>query len=165
MVPGNRPLVVAARAALLALVVLSAGELLAGGSPRRARCFALPHAVVEGEEGHARFSLRGRDFDVYETGALELDVYCFGATPANLSVRVDLPNGDVYETLEAVSLEAPPAARRRPRRPAPEATAKLPVAGTFITQYGLVGRWSARVCWEQASGPTCGRPLRFAFER
>ena len=155
-----------ALASIPLLVLLTGPELRAdrkhSASPR---CFALPHAVdAEDTDVRTRHRLRGRHFDVYETSALELDVHCFGGSLPELPelrVRLFLPNGDVYETLDTVAVE-PTVTRGRRLRRIPVATARLPVAGSFITQLGLVGAWSARVCWEEAS---CGRPLSFSLER
>lgn len=152
-----------ALASLPLLVVLTGSELRADRKPSgQPKCFALPHAVnLEDANGRTRHRLRGRHFDVYETSALELDVHCLGGSVPELRVRLFLPNGDIYETLDAVAVE-PVVTRGKRSRRTPEATARLPVAGSFITQLGLVGTWSARVCWAEAS---CGRAVSFSLER
>jgi hypothetical protein len=153
--------------ALLALFVLTGPELHAKAQPRT-RCFALPHAAAadaEGGDEMSRHRVWDRDFDVYETSAIELDVHCVGQPSSELRVRLSLPNGDTYETLDAVPLTEPPASRGNKSLRSLVATARFPVAGTFITQYGLVGTWTARVCSEEASPPSCGHAVRFSLER
>lgn len=169
MLPENRCFVRTLWGILSGALLLA---LLAVPEPRaearsRVRCFAVPHEASPSQDGEEapRHGTRRRHFDAYETSALELDVHCLGQPPSELRVQVFLPNGDTYETLDAVSLAetTPPSGRGRRRRPL--ATARLPIAGTFITQYGLVGTWTARACWEEGSRPSCGRPVRFSLER
>lgn len=141
--------------------------LHAAGKPSRGpKCFAVPHAVMDEDgpvgPGHSKWS---RHFDVYETNAIELDVHCLRPPDSALRVRLRLPNGDVYETLDAVASSQPEDSRRRRQRRTLVATARLPIAGSFVTQYGLLGAWSAQVCWTEDQNEACSRPLRFSLER
>lgn len=85
---------------------------------------------------------------------------------ARRSTRVELrvlsPGGHLYQTLTAA--RAPVAAPGSGVRIAPGAafTARLPVAGTHITQRGLYGEWSV-VPYLEGDLEPCGPPASFTL--
>ncbi len=140
----------------------------------RARAVAVDDAVHE-LQGRTRRQRQHSLFSAYETHTLELDLLCRpeAPSPEELRLKLFLPNGDLYRELsvteEAAETERTDGAdatrRRRRRRLRPVATARLPVAGTFITQYQLFGSWRVEVCWAEGSRQICKKALQFSLER
>jgi hypothetical protein len=82
-------------------------------------------------------------------------------TPARVELHVLTPGGHLYQKLSTSPREPPPWRPRRRRTP-PAVTARLPVAGTQITQRGLYGRWSV-VPYLEGSLEPCGPNASFAL--
>jgi hypothetical protein len=79
-----------------------------------------------------------------------------------VELRVLTPGGQLYQTL-SVSTPTPPAYVTNGRTaPRPVAAARLPVAGTQITQRGLYGLWSVVPYLEGGFEP-CGPPASFTL--
>jgi hypothetical protein len=92
-----------------------------------------------------------------------------GLRSARGSTRVELrvlsPGGHLYQTLTAARATAPAGSTPGSGvRIAPGAlfTARLPVAGTHITQRGLYGRWSV-VPYLEGDLEPCGPPASFTL--
>jgi len=144
----------------LATLVLCATPRSEAGERSRKAPFVLRAHAVDFESGqHPRRRSRRPSFEGYETHTIELDV--FRRRRAGLErlteVKLYLPNGDLYGTLEVTPTEEDSVARRA----SPVGTARLRVSGTMITRYGLYGSWRADVCWEVGTEASCRRALRF----
>lgn len=82
-------------------------------------------------------------------------------TPARVEFHVLTPGGHLYQKLPTSPQESSPP-RSHNRKTPPVVTARLPVAGTQITQRGLYGRWSVVPYFEGSLEP-CGPNASFAL--
>lgn len=146
----------------LATVVLLATPVSEAGKRSRKGTFVLRAHAVDFESGQpSRRRSRRPSFEGYETHTIELDVFRRGRAGAErpTEVKLYLPNGDLYATLEVTPTEEDSVTRRA----RPVGTARLRVSGTMITRYGLYGSWRADVCWEVGSEASCRPALRFVI--
>lgn len=82
-------------------------------------------------------------------------------TPARVELHVLAPGGHLYQKLSTTPREPSPP-RPLSRKAPPVVTARLPVAGTQITQRGLYGQWSVVPYLEGRLEP-CGPNASFTL--
>jgi hypothetical protein len=148
--------------------VSAAGRVPAPRGPRvpaplpRAECLAVQLTSPQGPAVRGAFSAQ-RHYDV----DFAVKLAPRAATPGRVvQLKLYTPRGFLYQTLETAVPQAQP--RPRQRRPAtPKDTtlaARLPVAGTWITQNTLYGSWKV-VPYFEGQTAACGRAATFQITR
>jgi hypothetical protein len=157
-----------ALAASIAVWCLAAQQTSAGESAR-ATCRLGVHAVeTESSSRHHGASAGSGPsrFSAYGTSMLEFDLLCRGAAPFAERIRLDvhLPGGELYRslTMNRVEVEGHSSKGKGLHL---VGTARFPVRGTFVTQNGLFGEWSAQLCREVGPSVTCDAGITFELDR
>ncbi len=154
---------------LLALVWMNADLALANQRSRNAsegRCYAVRVGAISAPAAETRNRRRyRRSFSAQELLDLRLSVWLPAGNNASVvNIRLYTPTGRLYQTLQATADASTSGEVNYRGRRIRVVSARLPVAGSHITDRSLYGEWRADAFLDGSENSCTRRPKRFTID-